>query len=372
MKKIVESKTLDKRNYGIDFLRIIAMFFVVLLHSLGQGGILSSVTPNSLEYKVFWIIQIIALCAVNIFSIISGYVSYSPKEKKVKYSNYLTIWLEVVFYSVLITLLFNIFTDVTITKKDYYMAIMPVTNDLYWYFTAFTGLYIIKPLLDRGIRSCSVNTMKKVFVSIIICFSFFATIAQSFNLRGGYSFIWIVLMYIIGACIKKCEIGKKLKTKTLIFALLFFYLVTYIYKMYGFEFTFLNIEITKDIFILYISPTILLCSICYVLIFSRLKANGEFKSIIKFITPTYFSIYLLNTHRLIWEHWIKDVFIFISNEKVVVMLCYVFGFSLLFSLLSIVIDKFRIKIFEVLKIKALSSKIEKGLYIFINKLSSII
>lgn len=29
-----------KRNYGIDLLRFLSMFFVLILHSLGDGGLL--------------------------------------------------------------------------------------------------------------------------------------------------------------------------------------------------------------------------------------------------------------------------------------------------------------------------------------------
>ena len=31
------------RNYGIDFLRMISMIMIVMLHTLGHGGILRSV-----------------------------------------------------------------------------------------------------------------------------------------------------------------------------------------------------------------------------------------------------------------------------------------------------------------------------------------
>lgn len=33
-----ESALKSERNYGIDLLRIISMLYVVVLHSLGQGG----------------------------------------------------------------------------------------------------------------------------------------------------------------------------------------------------------------------------------------------------------------------------------------------------------------------------------------------
>ena len=41
---------MQERNYGIDFLRIISMFMIVILHILGNGGILASVQIGSSNY----------------------------------------------------------------------------------------------------------------------------------------------------------------------------------------------------------------------------------------------------------------------------------------------------------------------------------
>ena len=57
-----------KRNYGIDALRIVSMFMIVILHTLGHGGILSSVSIFSGKY-----------CAVNCYALISGYVGINSK-----------------------------------------------------------------------------------------------------------------------------------------------------------------------------------------------------------------------------------------------------------------------------------------------------
>ena len=38
------------RNYGIDLLRIAAMFMVLLLHVLGQGGILNNLVSTPLNF----------------------------------------------------------------------------------------------------------------------------------------------------------------------------------------------------------------------------------------------------------------------------------------------------------------------------------
>lgn len=40
---------MEERNYGIDLLRIVSMMMVVLLHVLGQGGILDGSDPLTVK-----------------------------------------------------------------------------------------------------------------------------------------------------------------------------------------------------------------------------------------------------------------------------------------------------------------------------------
>ena len=65
---------MEKRNYNIDLFRIIAAFFVTVLHVLGQGGILESTSPTETNYWIAWFLEICAYCVVNCFALISGYV----------------------------------------------------------------------------------------------------------------------------------------------------------------------------------------------------------------------------------------------------------------------------------------------------------
>ena len=39
-----------QRNLGIDLLRALAMLFVIILHLIGQGGLLEHAEPDSLKY----------------------------------------------------------------------------------------------------------------------------------------------------------------------------------------------------------------------------------------------------------------------------------------------------------------------------------
>ena len=95
------------RNYGLDSLRLLSMFMVTLLHVLGQGGVLKSTTPLSINYEVAWLLEIAAFCAVNCYVLISGYVSIDSTPKAL---NIVLLWLQVLFYSLVVTLLFTFLT----------------------------------------------------------------------------------------------------------------------------------------------------------------------------------------------------------------------------------------------------------------------
>ena len=53
-----ELAKIDSRNYGIDLLRIVSMFFIVLLHSFGHGGLLNGLDMNSTQYKAVYFFEI--------------------------------------------------------------------------------------------------------------------------------------------------------------------------------------------------------------------------------------------------------------------------------------------------------------------------
>lgn len=140
----------NDRNYGIDLLRIVSMIYVLFLHCIGQGGLLSNTIVNSSQYKLVWFIEICSYVSVNVFALISGYVIYKEEERKFKISNYINLWLQIVFYGFVITILFNIFaSSVQINLEAYIKVLFPVTNKLYWYFTAYTGLFFIMPFLIK-------------------------------------------------------------------------------------------------------------------------------------------------------------------------------------------------------------------------------
>lgn len=124
----------NSRNYGIDLLRILSMYMVVILHVLGQGGILRETIILSSNYKVVWLLEIVSYCAVNCYALISGYVGINAEYN---YSNIIALWLRVIFYTVIITACFALVVPNSVGINEICNAIFPVMRKQYWYFTAY-------------------------------------------------------------------------------------------------------------------------------------------------------------------------------------------------------------------------------------------
>ena len=130
------------RNYGIDFLRMISMIMIVMLHTLGHGGILRSVSFLSVHYQIAWLLEVIAFGAVNTYAMISGFVSV---DSHFKISNILILWLQVLFYGILINTVFFFLLPESRNTSGWIQALFPVTRKEYWYFTAYAGVFFLPP-----------------------------------------------------------------------------------------------------------------------------------------------------------------------------------------------------------------------------------
>lgn len=209
VKKVSDRVT--KRDYGIDFLRMIAMAMVVTLHVLSKSKLLSDADPESLKYYVVWFIEIACYCAVDCFVIISGYVGL---RSRFRLSRILLLWLQVAFYSVVFELSFQII-DGEINAKALVQSFMPIMMKKYWFFTQYFVLSLIIPFLNKLMKG--LNIRQSVFLnSVLFIFLSVVTLLRAspipvigagknvdpYVVSRGYSFIWLIYMYLVGAMIK--------------------------------------------------------------------------------------------------------------------------------------------------------------------------
>lgn len=193
-----------ERNYGIDILRSVSMFMVVLLHTGGHGGLLYNVELGSARYFSVWFLEIAAYCAVDVFAMITGYVMVSGKFNGFKI---IPLWLTVFFYSAGVTMLFYIVPALSQIQKpsgkEIILRCIPVCTGQYWYFTKYVGMFFFIPFVNKMLNGLDKKAHSKMCMIIIILFSIFPLFVLNkidmFALGWGYTSIWLLCMYIIGA-----------------------------------------------------------------------------------------------------------------------------------------------------------------------------
>lgn len=306
-----------ERNYGIDALRIVSMYMVVVLHILGRGGVLNAAPRGSTNYVAAWFLETAAYCAVNCYALISGYVGINSRYS---YKSIVNLWLRAVFYMASITAFSYIFFPELVTMQEIRNIFFPVTKDQYWYFTAYAGLFILMPILNTAINKLEKEQLKKIIILCILFFSVSTTIWEEdpFRLNGGYSPWWLLLLYLIGGYISRFDVLSKVKSRYLCLGYAVMIILSWGYKIV------LEHDSTKDVgtlhserLIRYTSPTILLSGIFLLLIFKNLKTNEIAKKVIKFIAPSAFSVYLIHTQPIIWIHKFTDRFVKYASYPVV-------------------------------------------------------
>lgn len=63
----------EKRDHGLDLLRIISMLMVVTLHFYNHGGVLNTLTQGTANWYFGRLIYALSNVSVNCFVLLSGY-----------------------------------------------------------------------------------------------------------------------------------------------------------------------------------------------------------------------------------------------------------------------------------------------------------
>lgn len=349
-----------ERNYGIDLLRIVSMFFVAVLHVFNYGGILYRVCLPYSHFYIVWFVEICAYCAVNCYALISGYVGI---KSKFKYANILNLYLTAIFYTLAITGIFYIFVPGTVGKIDFIKALFPFGFGHYWYFTAYFCMFFFIPVFNHIINTMDRNSACTLIVSLIGVLSILPTIFNKdiFHTKDGYSAVWLGALYLIGAYISKYDVGKNIGKVSLFGLYLLAVLITWTVKT---AMTVLAAggyptDDYANIFVEYTSPTILVTGVCLLLLFSKLQPGSIQKKFIGFFSPLAFSVYLIHEEPLIRENIVRDSFVWTLYEGPWFLLAVVIVSAFLIWFGCSLLDIPRHYLFKLLHIKRLCIKIEE-------------
>ena len=348
----------NNRNYGIDFLRIVALLGVITLHILGHGGVLSNVKTNA-GYAVVWFLEILAYPSVNCFILVSGFVGYREKRYYPRLRNILQLFLTVLFYSVLLCLAIKAFYPEQIGMKDIIISFLPITTQQYWFFTSYFAMFLVSPMINMFVDTAD-RKMIGVSYAVILLLSCISLKSDWFFLHGGYSFIWFVIVYFIGAAMKKYQIMQKLSTLKCVLLLCMTLLITWLPKMtYLFYQSDGLAKTVQNCLISYASPTILFMAMLTLTLFQRIPINVRMGKLITFFSASAFSVYLIHDNKHVRSLCIAERFAFLNEQNPFVMVGVVILCVLAIYFVCTLVDKVRSCLFKILRIEKFTEMLEK-------------
>lgn len=345
----------SSRNYGIDLLRIFAMLMIITLHVLGQGGILFNTKAFTLQYEVSWSIRLFCFIGVNIYALISGYVGLYSKYKPYKI---ITMWLQVELYNIAATAIAAKLGIIELSGTELIKAVFPVMNNNYWYFTAYVGLFIFIPLLNRVVLTLEKKSMDRFLLFSVITFAVFELIHtdNALGFKKGYSMIFLILLYLTGAYLKKYNIAANFSKMQLIIILVFSFLITFAGKnLLEYTYEKAKIDLFHNMFFgSYNNILFIISAIALVLLFSKLDIKNRFCiNSIKTLAPLTFGIYIIHLTPVCW-HYLKNATKFLLDEPIYSMIIGIVLFTVCIFIACAAIEYIRALLFRIFKIDKFS------------------
>ena len=297
------------RNYGVDTLRIVLMFFIIIGHLFLHTGIREEVATYSAKWIFTWSVQAITVCAVNCFILITGYYMSTAEFSRKKMFK---LWGQVLFFSVSIYFVALIFHITKFSFSGLVHCLFPVFSHQYWFFSCYILLYILSPFLNAMLKNLDEKHFKWLLVILVFFFYFlptFSIVFKEYDVTAGMSIIAFVTLYVFGAAIRRFEF-KLSKWKCLIGLIINCTLVFSSKVVLTIITNYFNLDAGTGLLYHYNSIFQLINAILLFLLFLQLDIKKSLQKLIAVVSGTVFSVYLIHEHPVlrgwIWSDTMKS------------------------------------------------------------------
>ena len=343
-----------KRNAGIDLLRILSMYMICMLHTLGRaGGLSAAKVAGGRYYKVAWLIETSCYCAVDCYGLVSGYVHVNNPPHL---SQILYLYLQVVFLSVLITITTQLLSStafcsfIHVSRQDWLLALAPITHNSLWYFTAYFAVYAVVLVLGDTPTS---NNSAMAIVVITLVFQLLPNLVgrDIFLTANGYSALWLFTLYLLGRSARMIIETKGIKPIYLLLG----YCICIIVAWADFmklipEFGFTRLD--------YTSPTIVLAALFLLGLFANLSLATRVERLVISFAQFTFGVYVIHTNPIIWRY-LDNALGFISSYPLSVYLVVIHLAAVLMYICCTAVDGLRLGLFKLLRVKEVVKRVDQ-------------
>lgn len=203
------------RESNFELLRVICMIMIVTLHTLGHGGGLDNIQVSSTNFFIAHLLKSLSIVAVNCYVLISGFFGINS-EFKIK--KLLDLYIQVFFYSIIISALFWITGIESISIGGILQAIFPVTMKTWWFMSVYLVLYMLTPYINKLLKILSFKEFSGLLIILLFTFVIWPSLPlfRPIDIQDGYSLYNFIVLYTIGAYISKFYKDKRFNKSILL------------------------------------------------------------------------------------------------------------------------------------------------------------
>ncbi len=280
-----------ERNYNIDFIKILACFFVVAIHT--QRNYQLSIVHNSILYYL-------SRCAVPLFMMVNGYLLLSKEKIDYKYitKKVKKILAIIVFWVILYSILDSLRKFKFVNPLNIFIGIIVQNSPLVhlWFLIALIFIYLLLPLFYKLNIFENKNKFSKILVGIIVSNIIIDCVFNYYYINFNINIlklvpqcfrIWIWIMYFfIGGYINRYS--RKLKMNTIFLIILSIIVYIYQYEL------FIKIHYTINSEYIYSNIIVIFWCITIFKFIENIKLSYKFIFFIELFSKYTMGIYILH------------------------------------------------------------------------------
>ena len=336
-KESSENRIIKQRNSSIELLRIISIIGVVILHyNNGEiGGGFKYVNDGSFNQYYLFFTENMFICAVNLFMLISAYFLSTTNNRKL--IKIVELIVQVIVFKIVVYVLTVIGGSAGFSLKSFVKCLLPAN----YFVILYSVVYVVSPYINIMLDKLNRESFKRLLITLVFVFSIwtisvdFLENASGVTINGlstvgidgsqcGYTIVNFVLIYIIGAYIKRNDVNIS------IYKSLFGILVS-IAIMFGTSLVEDKLGFSKICTWNYNNPFVILLSVCIFLLFLNIQFNNK---AINELAKGAFTCFLF--HGLFMKYLGIEK---IVNENILILIAHQVGVAVILYLISYVVYK---------------------------------
>lgn len=206
---MINNKT-KTRNSNIELYRIIVMFLIVVHHYVVNSGLLEimETKPLSITSTFLYSIGLWGKTGINCFVLITGYFMC---KKTITLRKFLKLFLEIVFYNLIIYFIFVLTGYRSLSLIDAFKAFFPIHGIATDFASCYLVFFLFIPFLNILIDKLNKQTHKTLLLLCLFVYTFLKFI-PILEIRINYVG-WFCVLYIFGAYISLNPFKKDTDTR---------------------------------------------------------------------------------------------------------------------------------------------------------------